>query len=349
MQGLARFVLLCAISLIFVSSQVWAAPPTSELPDNLTWLNTSEPLKLSKLRGHFVLVHFGIYSATNADLSVADLKKLSAKYPSQLVVVGIHAAKLFDESGVDAVRQVIGEQGVRYPVAIDRNLAAWKDLKVYALPTVILIAPDGQVIFRKPGGDVLYYVDKILAKRIGQYKDQLKDKQLVFEAASEVQPPKDAVTIDVAGTGSDTFEGGMPGIDVTGSQPEMPDPVFIDFDFRNFVGEKVKIGREYSRRVGTIKITLDLLPKSHLLSSVKSFVRVFTKEGEVLGGLETPYPEVNIPIDREINTERLYVEAAFYYTREGGLNLFKGLLFEIPLAEYSKSENIEIKHNVSNP
>jgi hypothetical protein len=346
MHGVFRLVLLSFVCLIFALPSAFAESKTPELPDAGDWLNTTDPVQIAKLRGHFVLLHFGIYSAANADQSVHDLKKLAAKYPGELVVIGVHSVKLFDETAMEDIRRTIAEQSVRYPVMVDRNLQAWKDFKVYALPTVILIAPDGQVIFRKPGGEVLYYVDKILAKRMGQYKDQIKGKQLVF--GTDPAKPTAAIKID-ASSGNDTFENERSSIDVMGSQPETPAPAFIEFDFKSFIGEKVRIGREYSRRIGTIKVSLRMPPKTHLLSSVKSFVRVFTKEGEVLGGLETPNPEVNIPIDREINTERLYVEAAFYYTREGGLNLFKGLLFEIQLADYSKSENIELKYNVTNP
>jgi hypothetical protein len=342
MRGFPRLLaVFVVVFALLANAQALAVDKSPDLPENLVWLNTPQSIDLSKLEGRFVLLHFGIYSASNADLAIKDLKKLSQKYPNELAVVGIHAVKSFNQSGLDDIRRVLGEQNINYPVAADHELAAWKAFHVYALPTVILIAPDGKVIFRKPGEDVFRYVDRLLTRSIKKYEDHLTRQPLPAVIA---QPPVAAMPVahDTA-----SFEPDSASIDVTQSEtPVTYDAVSVDFS--NFVGEKIKIGREYSRHVKKVKFTFGMPPKTRLLRSVKSYVRVFTKEGEQLGGLETPDPVVEIPIDQTIAGDRLWVEAAFYYVRESALVQYKGLLFEVPLADYPKSENIEINHNVPN-
>jgi hypothetical protein len=342
MHVVSRIVSIC-LCLALTVQPLWStAAQVPELPEGMVWFNAG-PVKLSNLHDRFVLLHFGIYSAANADLSIHDIKALAAKYPAELAIIGIHSAKYFESGGIDDIRQAVQEQGIAYPVAVDNNLAAWKAFHVFALPTVILLSPDGEVLLRKPGSDIFKFVDGILTKQAGKYQSrfsQAKPQPIISVHSIPVVPKAGNVLDD---------EETPPKIDVTAENPEIPKPQFIDFDFKNFVGEQVKIGREYSRRVGTVKLSFTMPKGAQLLKTVKSYVRVFTKDGEMIGGLETPQPQVAIPIDRQLTADRLYIEAAFYYSQEGGWGSFKGLLFEVPLADYPKSENIDINYNVSNP
>jgi hypothetical protein len=346
MQGVCRLTsfILC-ISLVFLSLSSPAALKTPDLPEGLLWFNASKPVQLSEIKDHFVLLHFGIYSVPNADLTVDDLKALSLKYPNEIVIVGLHAAKFFEPSSFDDIRRTIQEEDVRFPVAVDQNLAAWKAFHVYALPMIILISPDGEVLLRKPGGDVFNFVDRILSKRMAKYEDRLSHRPWSVPPAKSATEVPARITENILTDGNKT-----PAIDVTQSVgPQTAGAAFINFDFKNYVGEDVRINREYSRHVVKIKLSFVMPPKTHLLKTLQSYVRVFTDQGEMIGGLETPDPNVEIPVDREIEGDRLFIEAAFYYSREGGLGQFKGLLFTVPLADYSKSENIELNYNVSNP
>ena len=346
MRVVSRFVSIFLFIIALSLSSPTSAEKITALPAGLRWLNTGEPVDLSKLTDRFVLVHFGIYSASNADSTIKDLKKLAQKYPHELAIIGIHAVKFFDQSALDNIRRTTGEQGINYPVAADEHLAAWKAYHIYALPTVILIAPDGEVVFRKSGDDVFRYLDKLLFKSIKKYEGSLSRRPL----PAVIAPPQLVSSVDRMGNDDATeFEPKIGQIDVTQAEVFVESPAAVHIDFSEFVGEKIKVGCEYSRHIKNVTVTFEMPSQTHLLKSVKSYVRIFTKDGEQIGGSETPDPRVEIPVDQTIEGDRLFIETSFYYLRAGGLVQYKGLLFEVPLADYPKSENIELNYNLSSP
>src|SRR5713226_1692659 len=68
-----------------------------ELEGGVAWLNTDRPLTLAALKGKVVLLDFWTYCCINCMHIIPDLKKLEAKYPTQLVVIGVHSAKFPNE------------------------------------------------------------------------------------------------------------------------------------------------------------------------------------------------------------------------------------------------------------
>src|SRR4030095_151140 len=61
-----------------------------ELTGGAGWLNTDRPLSLAALKGKVVLLDFWTYGCINCMHIIPDLKKLEAKYPNELVVIGVH-------------------------------------------------------------------------------------------------------------------------------------------------------------------------------------------------------------------------------------------------------------------
>jgi thiol-disulfide isomerase/thioredoxin len=120
-----------------------AAP---EFPDGLDWLNTEAPIKLRNLRGKFVLLDFWTFCCINCMHVIPDLKRLEAKYPEELVVIGVHSAKFQNEKDTDQIRQAVLRYGVRHPVVNDANFQIWRSYAVKAWPTLVLINPRGKLI-----------------------------------------------------------------------------------------------------------------------------------------------------------------------------------------------------------
>ncbi|KPK85107.1 MAG: alkyl hydroperoxide reductase [Phycisphaerae bacterium SM23_33] len=120
-----------------------AAP---EFPAGLEWLNTDKPLSLRALRGKVVLLDFWTYCCINCMHVVADLKRLEAKYPSELVVVGVHSGKFTTEKETDNIRQAVLRYGIAHPVVNDADMAVWQQYGVRAWPTLVLIDPAGKVV-----------------------------------------------------------------------------------------------------------------------------------------------------------------------------------------------------------
>src|SRR3990167_9023192 len=70
----------------------------SEFPENMEWLNTGgKPVRLADLRGKMVLLDFWTYCCINCMHVIPELKKLEARYPNNLVVIGVHSAKFLNE------------------------------------------------------------------------------------------------------------------------------------------------------------------------------------------------------------------------------------------------------------
>ncbi|MGR3177283.1 MAG: thioredoxin-like domain-containing protein [Candidatus Anammoxibacter sp.] len=116
-----------------------------ELDGGRGWLNTDKPVLLSELRGKVVLLDFWTYCCVNCLHTMKDIKRLEAKYPNELVVIGVHTGKFTNESETDNVRQAILRHGIKHPVVNDATFAIWHKYNVNAWPTFVLIDPKGFV------------------------------------------------------------------------------------------------------------------------------------------------------------------------------------------------------------
>lgn len=130
-----------------------------EFPDGLDWLNVDKPVKLSQLRGKVVLLDFWTFCCINCMHIIPDLKKLEAKYPDELVVIGVHSAKFLSEQETDNIRQAILRYDIEHPVVNDRNFKIWNTYGANAWPTVVLIDPRGDIVGQHSGEGVFESLD----------------------------------------------------------------------------------------------------------------------------------------------------------------------------------------------
>lgn len=118
-----------------------------EFPEDMEWLNTGgKPVRLADLRGKIVLLDFWTYCCINCMHVIPDLKKLEAKYPNNLVVIGVHSAKFPNEQVTENIRQAILRYKLEHPVVNDGEFQVWLSYGVSAWPTLILIDPEGYII-----------------------------------------------------------------------------------------------------------------------------------------------------------------------------------------------------------
>jgi cytochrome c biogenesis protein CcdA/thiol-disulfide isomerase/thioredoxin len=92
------------------------------------WLNTpgDTPLALSELRGHVVLIDFWTYSCINCQRSLPHVEAWYARYHKYgLDIVGVQAPEFAFEHLISNVRSAAKNLGVKYPIAVDNNLATW--------------------------------------------------------------------------------------------------------------------------------------------------------------------------------------------------------------------------------
>ncbi len=112
------------------------------------WFNTpgDRPLSLAGLRGHVVLVDFWTYSCINCIRTLPYLNAWNAKYASKgLTIVGVHTPEFPFEHSASNVRDAIGQNGIKYPVAQDNDYKTWNAYNNEYWPAEYLIDAQGRV------------------------------------------------------------------------------------------------------------------------------------------------------------------------------------------------------------
>lgn len=160
------------------------APP---LPDGLTWINTDGPVALSDLRGKFVLLDFWTYCCINCMHVLPELDKLEKAYPKNLVVIGVHSAKFDGEKDAKNIGEAVARYKINHAVVNDARHEIWNRMGIRAWPTLLLIDPEGYVVWGKSGETTFEVVDKVLKRALPYYraKGLLNETPLQLKAAAE--------------------------------------------------------------------------------------------------------------------------------------------------------------------
>ena len=140
-------------------------------PYDLEWLNIEGKLQISDLKGKIVILDFWTYCCINCMHIIPDLKKLEAKYPNELVVIGVHSAKFRNEKDTENIRRAILRYGIEHPVVNDHKFQIWTKYGANAWPTVILINPLGDIVGYISGEGIFEPFDKAIAKLITEFDD----------------------------------------------------------------------------------------------------------------------------------------------------------------------------------
>lgn len=141
-----------------------------EITGGSGWLNTDRPLSLTALKGKVVLLDFWTYGCINCIHIIPDLKKLEAKYPNELVVIGVHSAKFKNEKETENIRRIILRYEIEHPVYNDSEFSVWQSYGVRAWPTQVLIDPAGYVIGAVSGEGNYDVIDQAVEKTIADFR-----------------------------------------------------------------------------------------------------------------------------------------------------------------------------------
>lgn len=148
-------------------AQRMRVPP---LPDRVEWLNTAGPLDWRDLRGKFVLLDFWTYCCINCLHILPELKKLERAYPNSLVVIGVHSAKFETEKDSRNITEAILRYNIEHPVINDAEMVLWSRFGVSAWPTLVLIDPEGFVIWGTSGETTFERLDQVLKAALPHYR-----------------------------------------------------------------------------------------------------------------------------------------------------------------------------------
>lgn len=160
--------------------------PAPDLPPDVEWLNTGGPLSWADLRGKFVLLDFWTYCCINCMHIIPELKKLEAKYSRELIVIGVHSAKFDEERDTENIMQAVLRYGIEHPIVNDRDMRIWRTFGVNAWPTLVLVDPEGYVVWGESGETTFEALDGLLRPAIAYYerKGLLDRTPIHFETLS---------------------------------------------------------------------------------------------------------------------------------------------------------------------
>ena len=127
------------------------------------------PLRIADLLGKVVLLDFWTYGCINCMHVIPDLKRLEAKYPDELVVVGVHSAKFRHEGDFGSVRRIVERYELEHPVVNDPGFVLWRAYGVRAWPTLVAIDPEGSVVGKFSGEGVYEPFDRVVGGLIAEF------------------------------------------------------------------------------------------------------------------------------------------------------------------------------------
>jgi thiol-disulfide isomerase/thioredoxin len=137
-----------------------------ELPENLDWFNTDDPLTLASQRGKVVLLDFWTYCCINCMHVLPDLHYLQNKYPDSLTVIGMHSPKFENERVAEQLQKAINRHHIRHPVANDTKFQMWRAYGIKAWPSIIFIDPEGYVVGILRGEGRRKQLDELIRKHL---------------------------------------------------------------------------------------------------------------------------------------------------------------------------------------
>lgn len=141
-------------------SNVIKAP---EFPSNFDWINTDEPLTLSKLKGQIVVLDFWTYCCINCMHMLPALSELEKKYNGkQVVFIGVHSGKFFSEQETKNVERAVSRYEIKHPVVVDKKMEIWNRFSVRGWPTIVIIDPTGTIVYHKSGEGQKEAIDDVI-------------------------------------------------------------------------------------------------------------------------------------------------------------------------------------------
>ncbi len=162
-----------------------------QLPDDFEWLNTSGPIKLTDLRGKFVIFDFWTYCCINCIHVLPELKKLEREFPNELVVIGVHSAKFENERDTKNIEEAILRYEIEHPVINDPELKLWRMFGVQSWPTILMVDPEGKAVFMRGGEFTAEQMSDVIKQAITHYdaKGVIDRTPLRFDLLAHRQKP----------------------------------------------------------------------------------------------------------------------------------------------------------------
>ncbi len=146
--------------------------PAPSLDGGVEWMNTRGEISLKELRGKVVILDFWTYCCINCIHILPDLKYLEKKYPNQLVVIGVHAAKFDNEKDSENIRQAIQRYEIEHPVVNDADMKIARKYFFNSWPTLCVIDPEGNFVGRVSGEGHRELLDHVVGSLVSFHREK---------------------------------------------------------------------------------------------------------------------------------------------------------------------------------
>lgn len=179
--------LMIALMVLLLAPPAFSAdterdyPEAIDFPKDLPWLNVSRPLSLSELRGKVVILDFWTYGCINCIHVLKDLRRLSEKYGSNLVVIGVHTPKFDNEKNLKTLRRIVVRYGIEHPVVNDKSAVLARLYGMRAWPTQYVIDPEGKVLGKVEGEGNFEVLDEVVGDLLVKHRKQLSRQPLPIQ------------------------------------------------------------------------------------------------------------------------------------------------------------------------
>lgn len=212
----------CSASEPAIKDGLSSPYPAPEFAGIKLWLN-SPPLTLAALKGKVVLIDFWTYSCVNCVRTLPWITRWDASYRDKgLVIIGVHSPEFDFEKSPDNVRAALSRYGIRYPVALDSDMATWGQYNNRFWPAHYLIDQQGRVVYTH-FGEGHYEVTENAIRYLLGIKTPVK--------ATEAPPPFKAGQTPETYLGlerTERFGGKEDGPDTVATRYQLPDTLDSD-------------------------------------------------------------------------------------------------------------------------
>lgn len=134
------------------------------------WLNTGgRDVTLADLRGKIVILDFWTFCCINCLHVLDELRDLEAKYADELVIIGVHSPKFVHEADPEALAAAVERYEVHHPVLDDPELTTWSAYAAKAWPTLVVIDPEGYIVWQMAGEGHASALDALVAELITEH------------------------------------------------------------------------------------------------------------------------------------------------------------------------------------
>lgn len=171
------------------------------------WLNVDHALSMEELRGRVVVVDFWTSCCINCLHTMPILERIEQRFKGRpVVVIGVHSPKFDQEREAERLRDILRDNRVEHPVAVDANMGIWKAWGVEAWPTVAVLDTSGRVIWAGMGEPDEKDLTSIVASALAEgkskgllAKDELKGVRPERETAGALRYPGKVLALEDGG------------------------------------------------------------------------------------------------------------------------------------------------------